>query len=110
MAAITPITIPAIAPPLRPPELECSVTGRVLPLAVAGGKNGTVVDAETVAVETPPLVGRTGAEYVLVTVGFGMAVYDQREVTETGLSVHWPAERQPWLLAQHIIPQDICGE
>lgn len=62
--AITPMTIPAIAPGLRPPEVEDPVIGRVLPLAVAGGTNGIVVDADTtdVAVETPPLVGRTGAE------------------------------------------------
>jgi hypothetical protein len=70
------ITIPAIAPGLNPLEVECAVTGNWLPLAVAGGRKGRVVDADSVdvAVVTPPLVGRKGAEYVLVTVGFGMAV------------------------------------
>jgi len=61
---MTPITIPAIAPGLKPFDVECPVTGSELPLAVAGGTKGIVVDADTVevAVVTPPLVGRLGAE------------------------------------------------
>jgi hypothetical protein len=74
MAAMTPMTIPAIAPGLRPWEVEWPVIGNVLPLAVAAGMKGTVVDAETVDVVIPPLVGRSGAEKVLVIVGFGMLV------------------------------------
>ena len=68
MAAITPMTIPAIAPALNPPPPLASAIGKTLPLAVAGAMKGTVVVAETieVAVETPPLVGRIGATYVLV--------------------------------------------
>jgi hypothetical protein len=62
--AIVPITIPAIAPGLSPWLLLLVVIGRELPLAVAGGMNGCVVVAEAVevCVETPPLVGRRGAE------------------------------------------------
>lgn len=104
--AITPITIPAIAPPLKPPDDECAVTGRVLPLAVAGAMNGWVVVAATtdVAVVTPPLVGRNGAEYVLVTVGAG-AVYDHSEVA---VSVHHPEPAHACVLAQQITPHDCC--
>jgi hypothetical protein len=60
--AMTPITIPAIAPGLSP-LLLLEVIGRVLPLAVAGGVNETVVVAETTAVDvkTLPLVGSIGA-------------------------------------------------
>jgi len=66
---MTPMTIPAIAPALNPPPLCDEVTDMLLPLAVAGGVNGSVVVAETtvVVVEMPPLVGRKGAEYVLAT-------------------------------------------
>jgi hypothetical protein len=62
--AMTPMTIPAIAPGLRPLLLDAVMVGRVLPLAVAGGRNDWVVVTETVPVnvETPPLVGRNGAE------------------------------------------------
>jgi hypothetical protein len=72
---MTPITIPAIAPPLRP-WLLLATMGIVLPLAVAGGINAAVVVADTVevAVLTPPLVGRIGAEYeelVLIAVSVG---------------------------------------
>jgi hypothetical protein len=61
MPAITPITIPAIAPPLKPFDFSCIVSGRELPLAVAGAMNGWVVVSGT-SVVTPPLVGRRGAE------------------------------------------------
>jgi hypothetical protein len=62
--AITPMTIPAIAPPDRPLLELPDVTGRDEPEAVAGAMNGSVVVAETVdvCVETPPEVGRRGAE------------------------------------------------
>lgn len=58
--AMTPITIPAIAPGLNPLLLLADGVGRLLPLAVAGGMNGAVVVAETilVVVAIPPLVGR----------------------------------------------------
>jgi len=61
MPAITPMTIPAMAPPERP-EVLVAVIGKVLPLAVAAGKKVWVVVIEAVAVETPPLVPLTGAE------------------------------------------------
>lgn len=62
--AIVPMTIPAIAPAERPPPPFDGVIGSVVPLAVAGGMNGAVVVADTtdVCVETPPEVGRRGAE------------------------------------------------
>lgn len=61
--AIVPMTIPAMAPALRPPLLVETI-GTELPLAVAGGRKDWVVVAETidVAVEIPLLVGRNGAE------------------------------------------------
>ena len=62
--AITPMTIPAIAPGLSPPPLaDGTMVGSVLPLAVAGARKGAVVVAEMVevAVMTPLLVGRYGA-------------------------------------------------
>jgi len=59
---MTPMTIPAIAPPLSPFELV-AVMGMELPEAVAGAPKASVVVAETVAVAVaPPLVGRRGAE------------------------------------------------
>jgi len=69
--AITPITIPAIAPALRPLDGEDEVTGNVLPLAVAAGTKGTVVDAESVevVVSAPLLVGRTKGAPELVAAG-----------------------------------------
>jgi len=62
--AMTPMTIPAIAPALRPLDEEDEVTGNVLPLAVAAGMKGTVVDAESVevVVSAPLLVGRMKGE------------------------------------------------
>lgn len=76
--AIVPITIPAIAPGLKPWLLVAAI-GSVLPLAVAGGIKGCVVVAEIVpvAVMVAPLVGRTGAEYELVP------TYVQLEVRTT---------------------------
>ena len=61
---MTPMTIPAIAPGLRPLLLDAVMVGKALPLAVAAGRNVWVVVTETVPVdvETPPLVGRNGAE------------------------------------------------
>lgn len=61
----TPMTIPAIAPPLRPPEWLDSLPVRVIFAPVATGAiYGTVVVGELVAVTTTPelLVGRTAAE------------------------------------------------
>ena len=62
--AIVPITIPAIAPPLNPCEVELETIGSVLPDAVAGEINGSVVVADwvEVVVVAVPLVGLKGAE------------------------------------------------
>ena len=61
--AIVPMTIPAMAPPLNPCEVELETIGKVLPEAVAGEMKGAVVVTEVeVEVETPPLVGLNGAE------------------------------------------------
>ena len=56
--------MPAIAPPLKPCEVEDDVIGNELPEAVAGEMNGAVVVADLVEVEvvTVPLVGLNGAE------------------------------------------------
>ena len=62
--AITPITIPAIAPGLNPPPPVAAIgVGKRLPLAVAGERKGAVVVTPTmsVAVDMPVLVGRSGA-------------------------------------------------
>ena len=59
------MTIPAIAPGERPPPPSTgNAVGSVLPLAVAGAKKGAVVVGTTVfvMVETPLLVGLSGAE------------------------------------------------
>lgn len=47
--AITPMTIPAIAPGLKPPPLAMAIAvGKALPLAVAGARKGAVVVAEPI--------------------------------------------------------------
>jgi len=72
---MTAMTIPAMAPGLRPLLWEAKVMGRVLPVAVAGAMKPTVVVADVVVVVALPLVGRRGADavaIVLVTVGTGM--------------------------------------
>lgn len=74
--AIVPMTIPAIAPPLSPCEVELETIGKVLPEAVAGEMKGAVVVTE-VEVETPPLVGLNGAEKVLVAVAIVETMYVQ---------------------------------
>lgn len=67
MAARTPMTMPAIAPPLKLPfEDEWLTIGRLLPLAVAGGTKGWVVVVEAAAA---PLVGRRGGEPLVVAAG-----------------------------------------
>lgn len=64
--AMTPITIPAIAPPERPllVVLADTIGKPVEPLALAAGRKVCVVVMELVAVAvlTPPLVPLTGAE------------------------------------------------
>ena len=84
MPKMTAMTMPAIAPGLSPPPPLLDIMGSVLPLAVAGERKGTVVVAflVEVVVESPPLVGRTGAapDETEVTVGAGWSVNDQRDV------------------------------
>lgn len=69
MPAMTPITIPAIAPPLKPPPppLDEDPT-MMLPSVPTGVTNGCVVVApcELVIVTSVLLVGRRGALAVLV--------------------------------------------
>jgi len=57
--AMTPMTIPAIAPPLRPPPLDCEVPMRVAPFVPTGAMKDCVVVATPVDVTviTPLLVG-----------------------------------------------------
>ena len=92
MAAITPMTIPAIAPPLNPCELLATTAGLVL-VAVAGVANGCVVVVETVDVfvVTPPLVPFTGGENVLVlVVAVVVPLYVQLDRPPAGMSAHCP--------------------
>lgn len=98
--AMTPMTIPAIAPPERPLFEGEGVMGKVVPLAVAAGRKVWVVvtDVSDVAVETPPLVPLTGGEYELaVPVGIYVLEY----------AVHELANAQRWLFAQQIVPQEL---
>ena len=62
--AMTPITIPAMAPPLRPPPAALDSTSVPFTPVGIGVVKGTVAVAEPVAVMTitPLLVGRTGAD------------------------------------------------
>jgi len=69
--AITPTTIPAMAPPLNPWEVEETI-GNTLPEAVAGEMKGAVVVAAP-----GPLVGLKGAEKVLVAVAIVETIYAQ---------------------------------
>jgi len=71
---MTPMTMPAIAPPLKPCELVAAITVGVLVLVtVPADTKGIVVDTGTVETATVevvvvivPLVPFTGAEKVLV--------------------------------------------
>jgi hypothetical protein len=63
--AMTPMTIPAMAPPDRPPELTACAPVRVILAPVAtGARNGTVVVGDEVAVTITKvlLVGRMAGE------------------------------------------------
>jgi hypothetical protein len=62
MAAMTPMTIPAMAPALRPEDFRVAVIGSVLPEAVAGERKPVVVVALTIVDVRPPLVGRRGTD------------------------------------------------
>lgn len=106
MAARTPITIPAMSPPLSPFDVEWLTIGRVLPLAVAGATKVWVVVAET-SVVAEPLVGRRGAEKLLVAADVAdaaVAVFVYIVVA----AVHHPAPTQDWVLAQQMGPHDCC--
>ena len=67
---MTPITMPAIAPPLSPPPDVCDAPLIMAPLVPVGVWNGTVLAAVPVDVRVVvvPVVGRRGAPAVLVAV------------------------------------------
>ncbi len=73
MAAMTPMTMPAMAPPLNPPPELDSWPIMTLPPVLTGVTNGCVVVAVPVAVPVEVivtrelLVGRSGTLAVLVT-------------------------------------------
>jgi hypothetical protein len=58
--AIVPITIPAMAPPLKPEEVEAETTGKLLPEAVTTGRKVPVEVIEGEFEMAP--VGLNGAE------------------------------------------------
>lgn len=96
--AITPMTIPAMAPPERPPELLDSAPVRVTLAPVAtGARNGTVVVGDEVAVSITKvlLVGSMGGEIPVELPELAPAA-----------AAHWPDVRQYWSLAQQMLPQD----
>lgn len=100
--AITPITIPAMAPPERPPEFTACAPVRVTLAPVAtGARKGTVVVGEEVAVTITKvlLVGRIAGEIPaeLPEPTFELA---------PAAAAHCPEVTQYWLLAQHMLPQE----
>ena len=80
MPRMTPMTIPAIAPPLRPPPPAFDSTRSPLAPVGMGVEKGSVAVAEPVAVTIirPELVGRKGADGftipVVLTPGVGPAI------------------------------------
>jgi len=68
IAAITPMTMPAIAPPLSPEEEDMEVKLR-FPVAIAGRNPSVVVGLiDVVTVRSVELVTRNGAPAVLTVV------------------------------------------
>lgn len=107
MPAITPMTIPAIAPGLRPPPLAIAiVVGKALPLAVAGARKGAVVVAEPVVVIIPVLVGRRGGVYDAPVVGTGTGTTGKKD--DSGLAMQEFVPPHCWLDAQQIVPHEVC--
>jgi len=69
MAKITPITIPAIAPPLSPEEEEDMAVNVTFPVAIAGRNPSVVVGLiDIVTVRSVELVTRNGAPAVFAVV------------------------------------------
>jgi hypothetical protein len=96
---MTPMTMPAIAPPDRPCALSAAAPVRVMFAPVAtGARKGTVVEGDEVAVTITKvlLVGRMAGEIPEVAL----------EVPAPAAAAHCPEVRQYWSLAQHILPQD----
>lgn len=110
MAAITPMTIPAIAPPLRPLLVVVDVIPAALAAvdaAVADMKPTVVViDPVDVVVVMTLLVGRMKAVAVFVDVVDVTTL--KRELLLSPLPTlapHWPATTQYCPTAQHMVPQ-----
>lgn len=100
---MTPITIPAMAPPDRPCELLDSAPVRVMFAPVAtGATKGTVVVGEEVAVTITKvlLVGRIAGEIPVELPELTLGVLDP------AAAAHCPDVRQYWLLAQQMLPQE----
>lgn len=102
MAAMTPMTIPAIAPPLSPEEADICVSV-TFPVAIAGRKPSVVVGLIDVAtVLNVELVTRNGTPAVpAVAVVVVVTATKRLEV------VHQPPGTQYWPLLQHIPPQPV---
>ena len=101
-AAMTPITIPAMAPAERPCELLDSAPVRVMFAPVAtGARKGTVVVGDEVAV--------TITKVLLVSRIAGEIPAELPEPTfelAPAAAAHCPEVTQYWLLAQHMLPQE----
>lgn len=100
---MTPITMPAIAPPDRPCELLDSAPVRVMFAPVAtGATKGTVVVGEEVAVTITKvlLVGRIAGEIPVEPLELTL------DVLAPAAAAHCPDVRQYWLLAQQMLPQE----
>lgn len=109
MARMTPITIPAIAPPLRPLLVVVDVMPTALPAvdAAVAETKGTVVVIEPVdvVVVMTLLVGRMKAVAVFVVVVGATTL--SRELLLSPLPLlapHWPATTQYCPAAQHKEP------
>lgn len=102
--AITPTTMPAIAPPLRPSPLDAWTPITVEPLVATGARKPcVVVGAEvSVTVVNPLLVPRTGGVGASVPVAVAVAVPTSEELPTT----HW-FSTQTDEASQQSLPQGV---
>ena len=109
MPAITPITMPAIAPGLRPLLLVVEAVAAPAEADAEGVWKGTVVVADPVEVTVVAtlLVGRRGAVFVAVAVVICPRYALLLSPPCLLLATHWPAKAQYCPVAQHIVPQGL---
>ncbi|KAL7355217.1 hypothetical protein ACKS0A_11832 [Histoplasma ohiense] len=93
----TPMTMPAMAPPLSPPPpFEASGGGSRTPSVPTGGRKGTVAVGAVVMVAPPELVGLEGG------VGDGPTEGSKGELPA---SMHWPSYLHACAAVQQMVPQ-----